>query len=191
MTDAPVLSKSRDIDEFERFLAQPENADRRFELIDGVIVERTMPGYRHQKISKWLFLFLHRFVEEHDLGEVLYEVRYRANPEDKHNDRIPDINFTVKSRIPQMTDVAVPQIPDLCVEIQSVGDSPRDMRDKAAYYLANGAQQVWLIFTRKPLIEVMYPNGESDFYYPGDVLLGGALLPGFEAQVNDIFGNLG
>jgi hypothetical protein len=37
------------------------------------------------------------------------------------------------------------------------------MREKAAYYLANGAQQVWLIFTKKPLIEVMYPNGESDF----------------------------
>lgn len=187
MTDAPVIAKRHTVKEFEVFLRQSENADRRFELINGEIVEKAMPSYRHQRISKWLFLMLNRFVEEHDLGEVLYEVRYRANPEDRHNDRIPDINFTLKSRIPEMTDSAVTQIPDLCIEIQSPGDSPREMRDKAAYYLANGAQQVWLVFTQKPLIEVMFPDGKSDFYYPGDVLLGGELLPGFEARIDDIF----
>ncbi|MDX2139218.1 MAG: Uma2 family endonuclease [Chloroflexota bacterium] len=187
MTDAPMLVKRTTIEEFEAFIALPENAHRRFELIHGEIVEREMPSYKHQTVSKTLFLRLNNFVDTNDLGEVLYEVHYRANPNDTHNDRIPDISFTMKSRIPAMTDSAVPQIPDLCVEIQSFGDSPREMCEKAAYYLANGAQQVWLLFTRKPLIEVMYPNGESDFYYPGDTLTGGDLLPGFEARIEDIF----
>ncbi|MCA9906613.1 MAG: Uma2 family endonuclease [Anaerolineae bacterium] len=187
MTDSPVTTKPITIDEFEAFLALPENQDRRFELIHGEIVEKKMPGYLHQLISKLLFLLLHNFAEAHDLGEVMYEVRYRANPDDIENDRIPDISFTVKARIPAVTAGAVMQIPDLCVEIQSPNDYPKQMRDKANYYLENGARQVWLIYTRKPLIEVMYPDGQSDFYYPGDTLTGGDLLSGFEVALETIF----
>ncbi len=61
------------------------------------------------------------------------------------------------------------------------------MRTKAAYYLANGAQQVWLLFTQKPLIEVMHADGRSDFYLPGETLIGGDLLPGFTIAVDDIY----
>lgn len=187
MTDATTLQQRITIEAYEHFLALPENAGRRFELIDGVIVEKRMPGYLHQWISKILFLLLHHFVEVHDLGEVIYELRHRAGPNERLNDRVPDLSFTTKARLQPVGPGAVLQMPDLCIEIQSPGDSPRAMRDKAAYYLANGAQQVWLVFTQKPLIEVLYPDGASDFYYPGDTLVGGALLPGFEARIEAIF----
>ena len=39
-------TKTYTIEEFERFLALPENADRLFELIDGEIVEK-MPTEEH------------------------------------------------------------------------------------------------------------------------------------------------
>jgi Uma2 family endonuclease len=187
MIDAPVIAKRYTVDEFEAFLAQPENADRRFELINGEIVERNMAGHLHQLISKIIFLLLDAFVTARGLGEVLYETRHRANAADTENDRLPDVSFTRTERLLPVISGAVLSIPDLCIEIQSPGDSPREMREKAAYYLANGAQQVWLLFTRKPLIEVMFPNGESDFYYPGDTLMGGDLLPGFEMAVDEIF----
>lgn len=187
MADSPAQTKPITMVEFEEFLALPEHQDRRFELVHGEIVEK-MPSEYHNLISGNLYFFLRLFLQSKDIGQVSYETRYRANPDDTENDRIPDISFTTRARLmPVVTQGAVPQIPDLCIEIQSPNDYPKQMRDKAAYYLENGAQQVWLIFTRKPLIEVMYPDGQSDFYYPGDTLPGGDLLPGFEVALEEIF----
>jgi Uma2 family endonuclease len=176
-----------DSEAFEAHLALPQNSERRFELIHGVIVEK-MPSLFHNLIAGILFVALWVFNRDHELGEVVYETRFRANPDDRENDRLPDISFTRKARLlPVPKRGAVPQIPDLCIEIQSPDDYPKMMRDKAAYYLGNGAQQVWLIFTKKPLIEVMYPDGQSEFFYPGDILTGGDLLPGFAIAVDEIF----
>ncbi len=187
MADSPVTTKPTTTEEFEAFLALPENQDRRFELVHGEIVEK-MPNEYHNLISGNLYFLMRLFLQNKDLGQVSYETRYRADPEDRENDRIPDVSFTTQARLmPVVTQGAVPQIPDLCIEVQSPDDYPKQMRDKAAYYLANGAQQVWIIYTKKPLIEVMYPNGESDFYYPGDTLRGGDLLPGFEVALEAIF----
>lgn len=187
MTDAPVMTKRYTVEEFEAYIALPEHADRRFELIDGEVVEK-MPTELHSLLGGNLYFAFRLFLRTNELGQITYETRHRASKDDIHNDRIPDLSFTRKERLlPVVERGAVPQIPDLCIEIQSPDDYPKHMREKAAYYLANGAQQVWLIFTKKPLIEVMYPNGESDFYYPGDTLVGGALLPGFAIEFAQIY----
>jgi Uma2 family endonuclease len=39
------------ITDFEGFIAQPDNRDRRFELIDGGIVEKPMPTKEHGVIA--------------------------------------------------------------------------------------------------------------------------------------------
>jgi Uma2 family endonuclease len=189
MSDIQTPTRST-IDEFEAFLRLPENADRRFELIDGEIVEKTA-GHLHQLISKILFLALVMFAESRGLGEVLYETRHRADPDDTHNDRLPDVSFTAAARVPTaVSEGALELIPDLCIEIQSPDDYPKEMRDKAAYYLANGAQQVWLVFTKRRWVEVMYRDGNSDAFHMGDILVGGDLLPGFEFAVEKRFAPL-
>lgn len=189
MTDSPIQTRMT-TEAFEAFLRLPENADRRFELIDGEIVEK-MAGYLHQLISKILFLALVMFAEPHGLGEVLYETRHRANPDDRFNDRLPDVSFTTAARLPKVVgEGALELIPDLCIEIQSPDDYPKEMREKAAYYLANGAQQVWLVFTKRRWVEVMYRDGSSDAFRIGDTLVGGELLPDFEITVEKIFAPL-
>jgi Uma2 family endonuclease len=72
----------------------------------------------------------------------------------------------------------VPEMPDLAVEIKSPDDSVRQMRDKAAYYLANGAEMVWLVFPAQRLVEVYTPDDEVQILVEGDVLTAGDLLPG-------------
>lgn len=74
-------------------------------------------------------------------------------------------------------------MPDLAIEVQSPDDSIKAMREKAIYYLANGAQLVWLIYPRKRFIEVYYANGEIDIFREGETLSGEALLPGFTLPV--------
>jgi Uma2 family endonuclease len=181
-----VQKKLYTVDEFENFIHRPENTDRLFELIDGEIVEK-MPTELHGIVAGNFYAPLREFVKSRGLGRVVFEVRYRV-PEDEHNARIPDVSFTSKERLlPVVEEGAVPLIPDLCVEVQSPNDSPRTMRDKAAYYLANGARLVWLAYPKKWMVEALYPNGEFDIFTDGDTLSGGEVVPGFTMAVKDVF----
>jgi Uma2 family endonuclease len=187
MSDAPVIGKRYTVNEFEAFLALPENDDRLFELIDGEIVEK-MPTELHNIIKSILFVALWGWIVPRKLGRVTTETRVRAHAGETHNDRLPDIGFTAKARLlPVVAEGAVPQIPDLCVEIQSPRDYPKDMRAKGEYYLANGAQQVWLVYTKKKFIEVLFPDGNYEHYLIGEVLTAGDLIPGFSIPVAEVF----
>lgn len=186
---APAPTQDREkmtVAQFEAYIALPENRDRRLELVDGEIVEK-MTSQRHNRISRSLFRSLDKFALERNLGEVEFETSIRAPEANSANFRIPDLSFTQKDRAGAIVERgAVPQIPDICIEIQSPDDDPGEMRRKSAYYLENGAREVWLIFTKRPRVEVMYPDGDSDFFNTDDVLTS-IVLPDFRMNVADIF----
>lgn len=185
MTRPTIASPSPlTVDEFEHFLRQPENQDGLFELINGEIVEK-MPTEEHGEITTNIVVPLGGFVRQHNLGRVVVEVRYRI-PRDQHNARQPDISFTSGHR-PRVNKGAVLHMPDLAIEIQSPDDSIKAMREKAAYYLANGTQLVWLVFPQKRYIEVYRPGEEMEILFGSDVLEGGDLLPGFTLSVTEVF----
>lgn len=81
---------------------------------------------------------------------------------------------------------AVPQMPDLVVEIKSLNDVELKMRKKALYYLENGTRLVWLVFPRKKQIEV-HTAETIAILTVDDVLDGGDVLPGFTLPVRTIF----
>ncbi len=179
-------TKTYTVEEFERFIARPENADRLFELINGEIVEK-MPPEEHAVIASNLHGHLWVYNREHNLGRLSIEPRHRI-PRDNQNARLPDLAFTSKERaLPLVTEGAVPQMPDLAVEIQSPDDSLKKMRDKAAYYIANGSRLVWIVLTEKRLLEIYRANGEMDVLRETETLDGEDVLPGFKLSVQDIF----
>ncbi len=179
-------TKTTTIEEFERFLALPENADRLFELIDGEIVEK-MPTEQHGLIGSNLNAHLWMFNRQHKLGRVTIEPRHQT-PDNRYNSRLPDVAFTSKERaLPLVTQGAVPQMPDLAIEIQSPDDSLKKMREKAVYYLANGSRLVWLVLPEKRLVEIYRIDGEVDILTENDTLDGGDVLPGFTLRIQEIF----
>jgi len=171
-------------DEFERILDLPENQDRLLELVHGRVVEK-MPTEEHGVIASTLSFALFAYNRQHKVGRVGVEVRQRL-PHDQLNSRMPDISFS-SARRPIVRRGGVPEMPDLAVEIKSPDDSVRQMREKAAYYLANGARLVWLIYPQKRLIEVYDPDAEVEILIEGDVLTGRDLLPGFILPVAEVF----
>lgn len=173
------------VDEFEQFLKQPENRDRLFELVNGEIVEK-MPTEEHGIISLRIGSKLLIFSDANHLGRVGVEIRHQT-PEDRYNDRIPDVSFTVDTTAPVVRQGAIPHFPDLAVEVKSPDDSYRQMRDKAAYYLTNGVKLVWLIYPEKRLVEVYPVEGDIQILNEADTLDGGDVLPGFSLRVSDIF----
>jgi Uma2 family endonuclease len=171
------------VDEFERIADSPESQDRLLELINGEIVEKA-PTEKHGLVVGNIYGPLWTFVKQRRSGRVVMEVRHRM-PDDQHNARIPDISFTAGNR-PVVDKGSVPQMPDLAVEVKSPRDSLRRLREKARYYLANGARLVWLVIPEKRLIEVYAPDDEQ-ILTEDDVLTDGAVLPGFTLAVRDVF----
>lgn len=184
-TQAAPLPKHRyTVEEFEQLFTQAEHGDRLLELIHGEIIEK-MPTEEHGVVAGNVFAPLHNFITPQRLGRVGFEIRHRLS-NDKYNSRLPDISFSSVRR-PMVTKGSVPTMSDLAIEVQSPNDTVKAMREKATYYLANGAQLVWLIYPRKRFVEVYYANGEIDIFREGETLSGEELLPGFSLPVTDIF----
>lgn len=61
------------------------------------------------------------------------------------------------------------------------------MREKAAFYLGNGARLVWLVYLHKRIVEVYRPEADVELLLEGDILTGGEVLPGFSMPVADVF----
>lgn len=174
------------VDEFEQFITQPENADRRLELINGEIVERPMPTQEHGEIVDNASLPIKLYLKSRGIGRSGPEIRYRA-ADDPYNDLIPDWSFTLNRNQPSVTRGAVPHLPDFALEVQSPDDKLAALREKARTYLRHGTTLVWLILPRQGVVEVYWANGDENVYAGNDTLTLGDLLPGFTLPVRDIF----
>jgi Uma2 family endonuclease len=179
------------IEQFEQFILQPENDERRFELIDGEIVEK-VPTELHGIIVARIVARIIFYLQQHGLEErVAVEPRHKM-PGDRRNAHLPDLAYTSPERaLPIVETGAVSQMPDLAVEVKSPDDKVEKLRKKAAYYLANGARMVWLIFPEQRLVEVYQPDADVlllvDNATRHDVVNGGAVLPGFVLPLSEIF----
>jgi Uma2 family endonuclease len=178
-----AVQQAYTVQEFEDFVAQPENAEWHFELIDGEIVKK-MPTMLHAFITALLTGALLNFLQQNPIGRVLVEARYRL-PGDERHDLIPDLSFVSKEK-PLVSKGAAPFMPDLAVEVQSPGQSDKFMADKADYYLAKGVRMVWLVYPEKRIVEVLTPD-DRHLLNDADTLEGGDVLPGFSLPIRDIF----
>lgn len=181
-----AIEKLYTVKEFEAFIARPENRERRFELIHGEIFEK-MPTQLHGWIIAILLQALMNYLDNNPIGWVFPEARY-GMPDDDSNDRVPDLSFIREELGPLVEKGAAPYMPDLAVEVQSPDDSPKEMQEKAEYYLANGSRMVWLIFTNKHnrRVEVFRPNQSVQTLGMYDTLEGG-VLPDFKLAVKALF----
>lgn len=179
-----VLERQVTTTEFERFLQLPENQERLFELIHGEIVEK-MPTEERGMIVINIGAAIRIYLKQHQVGRVGAEIRYKL-PADRYNSRMPDLSVNSRQR-PVVREGSVPQMPELAVEIKSPTDSIKRIREKAHYYLANGAQVVWLVFPNKRYVEVYQLDGEMEVLVGDDLLDGSDVLPGFTMSVADVF----
>jgi Uma2 family endonuclease len=161
----------------------PENRDRLFELIHGEIVEK-VPTREHGIIAGNSVTEFNIYLKANPIGQAAVEARHRPT-DDRHNDRIPDVSIVLGHK-PVARRGAENFIPDLCVEIQSPDDSPKLMSEKAAFYLANGAKMVWLIYPRQRIVEVLTAT-DRQLLTENDTIEGGDLLPGFAVPVRELF----
>ncbi len=94
---------------------------------------------------------------------------------------LPDVAFISKARQPEPSHEAYnSQAPDLAVEVLSPSDTPWDITDKVANYLAAGTV-VWVVYTDKQQAKVYMPG------LPVKTVTIGGVLRGFSLPLKEIF----
>ena len=113
--------------------------------------------------------------------------------DDRHTLLGPDVAFMRKENVPPAGHHArfVARMPDLAVEIQSPSNTLAELRRKAAVYLANGTELVWLVLPARTGVEVWRADaaGEptSEFVARDGSVTGEPVLPGFTMELQKLF----
>lgn len=160
------------------------------ELIDGVLVEKTM-GYKESLLAVEVAFLINLFVREHDLGLVLgADGTLRILP---HQVRVPDVCFISWSRFPnrKLPDEPIPDLaPDLAIEVLSAGNTEREMQRKLHDYFMAGVRMVWYIDPRDHSAKSYTTEDQCAESDENGILSGGDVLPGFELPLKTLFAKI-
>jgi Uma2 family endonuclease len=129
---------------WEEFLAWALRQERRFEWVDGEIVEFMPDSIRHLLVVRFVFLLIHQYVEHRRLGLTLFSGLLMRLPQ-RPSGRVPDVTFVSTERLNRMFETYFDGPVDLAVEVVSPESARRDYRDKLAEYEAAGIREYWLI----------------------------------------------
>ena len=164
--------------------------DRICELIDGVLVEKTM-GFRESLLAVAIGASLRAFVRAGDLGIVL-----GADGTLKilvGQVRVPDVSFISWSRFPggRLPDVPIPAVaPDLAVEVLSAGNTKGEMDRKLRDYFAAGVRLVWYLEPRTRTARSYVGPDQCTVLNEADSLSGQEVLPGFQLSLRELFAEI-
>jgi len=169
-------------------VALSEHEDILCELVDGVLLEKTMGAYEAY-LAVLLAHFLTGFAREHDLGPVLGpDGMMRLSP---GLIRIPDVSFLSWARFPsrRVTRAAFVQgAPDLAVEVISKANTPEEMQRKLEEYFAAGTRLVWFVYhTPRKEVRVYTSPEHATVIAENGTLDGGDVLPGFRLDLAELF----
>jgi Uma2 family endonuclease len=164
----------------------PENADRRLELDEGIIVDMGASGKLNTVVAGRLIHFLNAHVLAYDLGIITSpDAGYKLGG---RTYRQPDAAFISRQTSTDLEGVYFTVAPDLAVEIVSPDE---DVFKKANEYIEAGTRMVWAVYADARRVYVFRPNSDGSVnvqnYDADDILDGGDVLPGFTLPVSDIF----
>ena len=171
----------------QEFLAMPDSGDRT-ELINGEIVAKMSPKYKHASVQGRLYRFLDDWCVREQCGRVCPEWAVVLKRKGVDWVPVPDLTYVSYERLSAdwEEDLPSPVLPELVIEIISPGQSFGEMTSKATDYLIAGVDRVWIVDNQAQSVTVF---GGSDFpqtFWINDTI-SDVLLPGLVIAVTDIF----
>lgn len=177
-------------EEFELLTQSSEYADKRVELVEGILIEMSKAGGEHGEFTGNLFGYIWDFNRRHKLGRITaaatgYIVTKR--PDGRDSVRGLDIAFVRMERAPQgLPKGNVPFALDLAVEVISPHNEAEDIHNKILELLRAGTQLIWIVYPESRTVVVHTAEGAKTLP-EDDTLDGGDVLPGFTLPVKAIF----
>lgn len=142
---------------WQRMLRDPVLADvpGKLELNEKGTIELSPAGTRHGILQAFLAGELRRMRPE---GTTITECAIETDL----GIRVPDVAWASPDFMRlHGTMSPLPRAPELCVEVLSPANSPPEMRQKTAAYLAAGATEVWLV-AESGTIEILNEQGRIE-----------------------------
>jgi Uma2 family endonuclease len=169
----------------DEFVALPDSV--RFELVDGVLVERKPMGALSDFVAMQIVILLGAATK--GIGFVFGpDTTYRCFG-DPNTGRRADVSFIARGRLPgdRIPEgyIAIP--PDLAVEVISPNDSAYEVEVKVALYLSHGVDEVWVVYPITRSVNVHRVGQPIDRLAGDAVLHGRGVLSVFETPVSAFF----
>ena len=124
-------------------------------------------GFRHGRYQAALVRLLNRLMST---GDASVEAAVRTSD----NIKVPDVIWATKEFFDRHSEAyALPDAPDICIEVLSPTNRTVEIDQKRALYFEAGAQEVWICGLQ----------GEMEFYAQTEKLECSALCPAFPARV--------
>lgn len=166
-------------------LTPPDNGN--YELHDGKIIFMASPTPQHQRAARRLSTRLDNFLTKNPHGEAFFA------PLDTLFDDInifqPDVLFIAKERSFIIGPKKIEGAPDFVAEIQSEGNSPKEMNYKQYIYATFMVREYWVINLKKETI-TQYLNEEGEFRQAGifskEQTVESQVISGFQVSLADL-----
>ncbi len=169
------------------FLQMPASCDRK-ELVDGEIIPKVSPKYKHSTLQLRLLLGLHQWCENRKVGRVRPEWAVVLQRQGQDWVPVPDLTYVSYERLPAEweEDAPCPVLPELVIEIISPGQSFGEMTSKATDYLLAGVSRVWVVDNQAQSVTVFGANKFPQTFRSNDSI-SDPLLPGLAIAIADLF----
>lgn len=169
----------------------PDPDDGHLELIAGEVIHVAGGNSDHSTIVGRLNRRLGRFVDDHDLGELLGEASFHLRADDPWAP-VPDLAFATHERYRKIyrKGAFFEGAPELMVEVVSKTNSDREISRKVLVYLESGAERVWVVRPEQMTVTVYRGDMTARLLREQDVLTSddaGFPAEGFALKVADIF----
>lgn len=185
----------------DEFLAVPPDDAVRQELVRGEVRSVSPAGGAHGRVGANLYDALMPYVRARRLGTCFFDgtgfllplppdlQRRSRDGTPRDTVRSPDVAFVRSERVPVggFGPGWVPVAPDLAVEILSPSEPASETQEKLADYLVAGTGAVWVVDPAKRLVAAYAADAPTRWLREGDVLDGGAVVPGFTLAVDAMF----
>ena len=167
-----------------QFDALPYDEGRRWELLEGGLIEVPSPTFEHQEIVYQILTSLKLYLAD-GRGVASHDVEFALSPDTRVR---PDVWALLGERatILDLSRVPIPGCPDLAVEVISPSEHTADSMYKVDTDFRYGAREVWQVYPRSRQVVVHSSARDLRKLSVGESLTT-PLLPDFELPVAAIF----
>jgi len=146
--------------------------DVRRELFDGVVVELTTPWTKHTQVSVHLITIIGNYLVGKKIHayHALFDVRLFQDEGKTRDDQIYTVvqpDLSIITDLSKLDDRGCLGAPDLIIEIVSLKNPKRDLKDKFEIYQEHGVREYWIVNPYDENVTVFILDENSKFQFVG------------------------
>lgn len=167
----------------EQFDQLPLEDGRRWELLDGELIEMASATPEHNHIAGKLNARLFVFLETHPFGVAIPDTEFATGADRRQQPDVAVLSLEAWRRLDRKR-VPVIEMPLIAIEVVSPSESAIKLNRKIKAYIEAGVKEVWTIYPDTKQIYVF--GSQTVRHYDAGQILETPLLPGFSLAVSDL-----